>query len=312
MTPEAQAKMLAELGYAGIGYSGTAGLPEMLQALDKHKLKMFSTYVGVILGPDGPTLPPNLDQAIEALKGRETVLWLTIRGRAPDADAQAVQAVREIAEKAGVSVDAVTKYRRQLGIPAAGRSATASEAGSTEADRPRGARRRKSKLDPYFDLLGKVEDRELATMAGVTRENVRAYRKRHGIPATWTKLAKRVDAKATKVEPASSVEAVEETAARELKEETGLAGRLTSVGIKHKMDYSKQGELLEDKYFFVFRATNLKGRLVVDFEGGKNQWLTKKEISKLPNLFDGVDETVKMLNQDKLVFSETKYTVSSY
>ena len=100
LTPEAQAKMLAELGYAGIGYSGTAGIPEMLAALDKHNLKMFSTYVGVVLGPDGPTLPPNLDQAIHALKGRETVLWLTIRGRAADADEQAVQAVREVAGKA--------------------------------------------------------------------------------------------------------------------------------------------------------------------------------------------------------------------
>ncbi len=100
LTAEVQAKMLAELGYAGIGYTGATGIPEMLAALDKHKLKMFSIYVGVTLGPDGPKLPPNLDEAIEALKGRETVIWLTIMGRAANGDEQAVQAVREIAEKA--------------------------------------------------------------------------------------------------------------------------------------------------------------------------------------------------------------------
>lgn len=107
-------------------------------------------------------------------------------------------------------------------------------------------------------------------------------------------------------------ETVWETAARELEEETGLSGKLILVGVKHKMDYSKKEKLLEDKYFFVFRAANLKGKLIRTFQGGKNQWLTRGEITKLPDLFDGVDETIEMVNQNKFVFSETKYTVSSY
>jgi len=107
-------------------------------------------------------------------------------------------------------------------------------------------------------------------------------------------------------------ETVFETAKRELNEETNLEGKLTLVAIKHKMDYSKRKKLLEDKYFFVFKATSLKGKQTKKFEGGKNIWLTKKEILKIPNLFDGVEETIKMITQKNLLFSETKYTVSSY
>ena len=107
-------------------------------------------------------------------------------------------------------------------------------------------------------------------------------------------------------------EVVSETAARELKEESGLSGNLTLRGIKHKMDYSEKGRLLEDKYFFVFKAERLKGKLIENFEGGKNIWLSRAEILNLPNLFDGVDESIEMVLSTKLIFSETKYKVKGY
>ena len=46
-------------------------------------------------------------------------------------------------------------------------------------------RRRRSKLDPFLEKIGIVPDRQLAELAGVTPENVRAFRKRRGIPARW-------------------------------------------------------------------------------------------------------------------------------
>lgn len=107
-------------------------------------------------------------------------------------------------------------------------------------------------------------------------------------------------------------ETVLETAARELEEEAGLTGKLTLVGIEHKIDFSKEGQLLEDKYFFVVRANSPKGKLKEKFEGGKNQWLTKTEIFKLPNLFDDVKLILNMLDQNQLVFQEKKYAVPSY
>lgn len=107
-------------------------------------------------------------------------------------------------------------------------------------------------------------------------------------------------------------ETLKEAASRELKEETGLKAKLTLAGIKHKMDYPQRGEILEDKFFFVFKAENPQGKLIENFGGGRNTWLTKKEILGIPDLFDGVDETIKMVSQKNLVFSEAKYKVKRY
>jgi len=109
-------------------------------------------------------------------------------------------------------------------------------------------------------------------------------------------------------------ETIIEAAARELKEETGLTADLSLVGAKHKMDYSQEGNLLEDKIFFVFRATNCRGTFLETIEGGKNFWLTEKEIFQLPNLFDGFSETFKIeaTAGKNPIFLERKYKVSGY
>jgi 8-oxo-dGTP pyrophosphatase MutT (NUDIX family) len=107
-------------------------------------------------------------------------------------------------------------------------------------------------------------------------------------------------------------ETVDETAARELEEETGLQGSLLLLGVKHKMDYSQTGDLLEDKFFFIYRVTNTTGTLVESFPGGKNMWLVKEEIKKLPDLYDGVDESIEVVDKGVLVFIEKKYIVSKY
>ena len=41
--------------------------------------------------------------------------------------------------------------------------------------------RRRSKLDPFLDRLGLIADADIARLAGVTVQNVAAFRKRHGI-----------------------------------------------------------------------------------------------------------------------------------
>jgi ADP-ribose pyrophosphatase YjhB (NUDIX family) len=107
-------------------------------------------------------------------------------------------------------------------------------------------------------------------------------------------------------------ETVLDSAERELKEETNLKANLKLVAIEHKMDYSQKGKLLEDKFFFVFKATKTKGKLKVNFEGGKNIWLTKKEILKLPSLFEGVIRRFELVKLKHLSFLETKYKVKKY
>jgi len=46
--------------------------------------------------------------------------------------------------------------------------------------------RRRSKLDPFIDRLGLIADSDIARLAGVTVQNVAAFRKRHNIALTIT------------------------------------------------------------------------------------------------------------------------------
>jgi 8-oxo-dGTP pyrophosphatase MutT (NUDIX family) len=107
-------------------------------------------------------------------------------------------------------------------------------------------------------------------------------------------------------------ETLHEAAKRELLEETGLTGKLDLVRVKHKMDYDKGGNLLEDKLFFIFNGKNLKGKLIKNFEGGRNLWLSEAEILSLSDLFDGVKETMKFTGGEKITFIERKYKVKRY
>jgi hypothetical protein len=103
---------------------------------------------------------------------------------------------KDVATRADVTAENVRTYRLRRSIPASWRGETmeqleakrgkgnATAPADPETAAPR-RKRRASALDPYQDQLGHVPDRRLADMAGVSAENVRAYRKRHGIPAYW-------------------------------------------------------------------------------------------------------------------------------
>lgn len=111
--PEEQAKLLKELGYSGIGYTGAERVPEMLRALDAQGLKMFSIYVGANLDAGKPPYDPGLRAAIRQLKGRDTLIWVYILGGKPsssDSDSQAVTILREIADMADESGLRVALY----------------------------------------------------------------------------------------------------------------------------------------------------------------------------------------------------------
>lgn len=103
-TPQEQASMLKELGYAGYGFTGFKEIPAMLHALDANNLKMFTTYISATVEPEGGTLEPGLEEGITALKGRDTLLWITINSKtykpsSPDGDAIAVKMLRDISDK---------------------------------------------------------------------------------------------------------------------------------------------------------------------------------------------------------------------
>jgi len=102
----------------------------------------------------------------------------------------------KIAEELGTSTSIVGRYRRKHGVPAYDgykfgvRPAQSSPPPERDGE-PGGAGRgkrgpdrapRRSKLNPWRALIGVRADDEVAAQAGVTREAVRLYRRRHQIP----------------------------------------------------------------------------------------------------------------------------------
>jgi sugar phosphate isomerase/epimerase len=103
-TPESQARMLKELGYAGVGWS-PGEVPEMLAALDREGLRMFNVYIGVDIDGVNRTTPETILKLIELLKGRDTAIWLTVTSKKypkpsdEAGDEDAVAMLRDIADR---------------------------------------------------------------------------------------------------------------------------------------------------------------------------------------------------------------------
>lgn len=104
-------------------------------------------------------------------------------------------------------------------------------------------------------------------------------------------------------------ETIMQAAARELKEETNLEAALTLGGIYHKLDYNEQTkQLLEDKIFFMVYGAGPKGELLVDFEGGRNQWMTDEEILAQERSFVNVkDGTQQPHRPGGITFTEKDF-----
>lgn len=103
-----------------------------------------------------------------------------------------------------------------------------------------------------------------------------------------------------------------QTAQREFFEETGLTGDFSHKGIIHYLHYYKDGKLLEDKYFWVFRIDNVQGELRAKVEEGENIWMTEKEFRKLKNVFASFDEMKSVINSSNLVYEDRVRVVESY
>lgn len=107
-------------------------------------------------------------------------------------------------------------------------------------------------------------------------------------------------------------ETVEEAAKRELAEETGLGATLTLMAVRHKMDYEEGGNLLEDKFFFIFRGENAEGTLIERFAEGRNVWLSRDDLAKLSDVFPDVPKSLDLIDSRTFQFVEKKYAVEKY
>lgn len=103
-----------------------------------------------------------------------------------------------------------------------------------------------------------------------------------------------------------------QTAKREFLEESGLTGKFSLKGIVHYHHFHKDGRLLEDKYFWVYRVDNVKGKLKEKVPEGENLWLTESQYLKIKNVFATVSEVKEMTSSKKLVYIDRTRFVESY
>lgn len=107
-------------------------------------------------------------------------------------------------------------------------------------------------------------------------------------------------------------ESIAETAKRELREETGLTAEVEPKAIQHERIFSKgSNNLLEDKNFFIFAASNPTGNLIEKLSGGWNQWIAEDDVLK-GNIFYEVADLVALMKTDHYTFSERSYFVDEY
>lgn len=105
-------------------------------------------------------------------------------------------------------------------------------------------------------------------------------------------------------------ETIIQTAERELMEETGLMANHRIAGVYHEMVYQQEtGEQLEDKIFFVVHCTDVKGRLVKEFEGGRNNWMTREEALAQPKIFTSFDIEIDIVaSNETFIEKRVEYT----
>lgn len=101
-------------------------------------------------------------------------------------------------------------------------------------------------------------------------------------------------------------------AKREFKEETGLTGKFVLKGIVHYHHFHKDGRLLEDKYFWVFRVNNISGKLKEKVPEGENIWMGEKEFKKLKHTFATYEEIAEVIDGKALVYIDRVKFVDSY
>lgn len=108
--PSQQAATLRKLGYDGISYNYTtpADLDVWLKEVQLHGLKLHGLYFPVRIDEPEP-YPAGLQEAVAKLKGRETVLWMTLpmppgQGNHETKAIKRVQDLADLAKTAGLRV----------------------------------------------------------------------------------------------------------------------------------------------------------------------------------------------------------------
>jgi len=114
ISPEQQAGFAHEYGFEGTVFDHARQIPERLRALDEAHLQLFFLWLTVDISHGQINYEPEMESAIEALKGRGTVVWVAIQGGdaggGAGAEERAIQAVDRISDLASQSNLRVALY----------------------------------------------------------------------------------------------------------------------------------------------------------------------------------------------------------
>jgi sugar phosphate isomerase/epimerase len=98
-----QVELTKNTGYAGIFYSGTQQIPELVAAHKAAGLKVVGIYTGMNTSDAKPGYDPGLPAAIKQLRGTGALITFTVNGKAPNGDEIALPIIREVADMAAKS-----------------------------------------------------------------------------------------------------------------------------------------------------------------------------------------------------------------
>ncbi len=97
---EEQVELARRTGYAGIFYSGTQQIPELLAAHRARGMRVLGIYTGMNVADPEPGFDPGLPDAIRQLRRTGALITFTVNGRAADGDARALPVIRQVADLA--------------------------------------------------------------------------------------------------------------------------------------------------------------------------------------------------------------------
>ena len=114
ITPAQQAAFARDYGFEGTVFDHARQLPERLRALDEAHLQLFFLWLTADISNGQIKYEPGMEGAIEALKGRGTVVWVAIQadnaGGGAGAEERTIQAVNQISDLASRSNLRVALY----------------------------------------------------------------------------------------------------------------------------------------------------------------------------------------------------------
>jgi len=106
-SPDEQAALLEKLGYDGICTRPQNATPEFFAAMDGHGIKVAASYISLPVMEGGAEIPAKIEEHMRNLKGRGTIVWLTL-SNSKATDQAAVATIRKFCDHAaGLGLEVV-------------------------------------------------------------------------------------------------------------------------------------------------------------------------------------------------------------